>query len=104
MKSINYALLFFSCIVFHVLATWSVPLIDRDEPRFAEASREMIERGDYIVPQIVGPSSLILGQVVYIQQGTAGNIPLAAAFAVVPILIMGLLLTLAKRMGAFDAL
>ena len=44
--------------------------------------------GDYIVPQIVGPSSLILGQVVYMQQGTAGNIPLAAAFAVVPIAIM----------------
>jgi putative spermidine/putrescine transport system permease protein len=60
--------------------------------------------GDYIVPEIVGPSSLILGQVVYIQQGTAGNIPLAAAFAVVPIVIMGLLLTLAKRIGAFDAL
>jgi putative spermidine/putrescine transport system permease protein len=60
--------------------------------------------GDYIVPEIVGPSSQILGQVVYIQQGTAGNIPLAAAFSVVPILIMGLLLTLAKRMGAFDAL
>ena len=45
--------------------------------------------GDYIVPQIVGPSSLILGQVVYAQQGLAGNIPLAAAFSVVPILIMG---------------
>ena len=60
--------------------------------------------GDYIVPEIVGPSSLILGQVVYIQQGTAGNIPLAAAFAVVPILVMGVLLTLAKRIGAFDAL
>jgi ABC-type sulfate transport system permease component len=29
--------------------------------------------GDYIVPEIVGPSSLILGQVVYIQQGTAGT-------------------------------
>jgi 4-amino-4-deoxy-L-arabinose transferase-like glycosyltransferase len=27
-----------------------LPLIDRDEPRFAEASREMIERGNYIVP------------------------------------------------------
>jgi putative spermidine/putrescine transport system permease protein len=60
--------------------------------------------GDYIVPEIVGPSSLILGQVVYIQQGTAGNIPLAAAFSVVPILVMGLLLTVAKKMGAFDAL
>jgi putative spermidine/putrescine transport system permease protein len=60
--------------------------------------------GDYIVPQIVGPSSLILGQAVYAEQGTAGNIPLAAAFSVVPILIMGLFLTLAKRMGAFDAL
>jgi putative spermidine/putrescine transport system permease protein len=59
--------------------------------------------GDYIVPEIVGPSSLILGQVVYIQQGTAGNIPLAAAFAVVPIVLMGVLLTLAKRIGAFDA-
>lgn len=60
--------------------------------------------GDYIVPQIVGPSSLILGQVVYTQQGNAGNIPLAAAFSVVPVLIMGLFLTVAKRMGAFDAL
>ena len=60
--------------------------------------------GDYIVPEIVGPSSLILGQVVYIQQGTAGNVPLAAAFAVVPIVVMGALLLLAKRLGAFDAL
>jgi putative spermidine/putrescine transport system permease protein len=60
--------------------------------------------GDYIVPQIVGPSSLILGQVVYAQQGLAGNLPLAAAFSVVPILIMGVFLTLARRLGAFDAL
>ena len=50
MKSINYALLFFGCILFHVAGTWSIPLIDRDEPRFAEASREMIERSEYIVP------------------------------------------------------
>ena len=46
----NYALLFFACLLFHVAGTWSLPLIDRDEPRFAEASREMIERGDYVVP------------------------------------------------------
>ena len=49
-KSINYALLFFGCVLFHITGTWSLPLIDRDEPRFAEASREMIERADYGVP------------------------------------------------------
>src|ERR687888_2207985 len=46
----KYAILFFSCVIFHILGTWSLPLIDRDEPRFAEASREMIERGNYVVP------------------------------------------------------
>jgi hypothetical protein len=47
----QYAILFlFGCILFHMVGTWSIPLIDRDEPRFAEASREMIERGEYIVP------------------------------------------------------
>jgi 4-amino-4-deoxy-L-arabinose transferase-like glycosyltransferase len=46
----KYAILFFSWVLFHILGTWSLPLIDRDEPRFAEASREMIERGNYIVP------------------------------------------------------
>jgi 4-amino-4-deoxy-L-arabinose transferase-like glycosyltransferase len=39
-----------ACVLFHIAGTWSLPLIDRDEPRFAEASREMIERGNYIVP------------------------------------------------------
>jgi len=60
--------------------------------------------GDYIIPQIIGTSRLFIGQAVYSQQGTAGNIPLAAAFAVVPIVIMGVYLWGAKRMGAFDAL
>src|SRR2546421_7176491 len=46
----KYAILFFACVSFHVIGMWRVPLIDRDEPRFAEASREMIERGDYVVP------------------------------------------------------
>lgn len=46
----KYAILFFACVLFHIAGTWSLPLIDRDEPRFAEASREMIQRGDYIVP------------------------------------------------------
>jgi putative spermidine/putrescine transport system permease protein len=60
--------------------------------------------GDYIIPQIVGDSARFIGLAVYQLQGTAGNIPLAAAFAVVPILIMLVYLTLAKRAGAFDAL
>jgi putative spermidine/putrescine transport system permease protein len=60
--------------------------------------------GDYIIPQIVGTSSFFLGQAVYSLQGTAGNIPLAAAFTVVPIVIMGIYLWVARRMGAFDAL
>lgn len=60
--------------------------------------------GDYIIPQIVGSSRLFIGQAVYAHQGTAGNIPLAAAFTVVPIVIMGFYLWMAKRQGAFDAL
>jgi putative spermidine/putrescine transport system permease protein len=60
--------------------------------------------GDYIIPQVVGTSRFFIGQAVYTQQGTAGNIPLAAAFTVVPIVIMGIYLWIAKRMGAFDAL
>ena len=60
--------------------------------------------GDYIIPQIVGTSARFIGLAVYQQQGTAGNLPLAAAFAVVPIVIMLVYLSLAKRAGAFDAL
>lgn len=60
--------------------------------------------GDYIIPGIIGSSRLFIGQAVYTQQGTAGNIPLAAAFSVVPILIMALYLWAAKKKGAFDAL
>jgi len=60
--------------------------------------------GDYIIPQIIGSSRLFIGQAVYAHQGTAGNIPLAAAFTVVPMVIMGFYLWMAKRAGAFDAL
>ena len=60
--------------------------------------------GDYIIPGIIGDSSLFLGQVVLLQQGTAGNVPLAAAFTLVPIAIMAVYLAIAKRKGAFDAL
>ena len=60
--------------------------------------------GDYIVPQIVGNSRPFIGVAIYSLQGTAGDIPLAAAFTVIPMVIMGIYLMVAKRMGAFDAL
>ncbi|MDZ4737390.1 MAG: ABC transporter permease [Rhodospirillaceae bacterium] len=60
--------------------------------------------GDYIIPGIISSSRPFIGQVVLQHQGTAGNIPLAAAFTVVPIVIMALYLWIAKRLGAFNAL
>lgn len=60
--------------------------------------------GDYIIPGIIGSSRFFIGQAVYAHQGIAGNIPLAAAFSVVPIVIMALYLSAAKKLGAFDAL
>ncbi|WP_298831691.1 ABC transporter permease [uncultured Piscinibacter sp.] len=60
--------------------------------------------GDYIIPQVIGNSTLYIGQVVYRQQGVAGNLPFAAAFALVPIVVIALYLWFAKRKGAFDAL
>lgn len=60
--------------------------------------------GDFIIPGTIGDSSYFIGQVVLVQQGTAGNVPLAAAFTVIPMVIMGIYLVIAKKLGAFDAL
>jgi putative spermidine/putrescine transport system permease protein len=60
--------------------------------------------GDYIIPGVIGNSRFFIGQAVYSHQGTAGNIPLAAAMTVVPVIIMLAYLFLARRWGAFDAL
>ena len=60
--------------------------------------------GDYIIPTLVGPSGFFIGTMVYTQQGAIGNMPMAAAFTVVPIIVIGLYLIFAKKMGAFNAL
>jgi putative spermidine/putrescine transport system permease protein len=60
--------------------------------------------GDFIVPQVLGNSRFFIGQAVYSYQGTAGNIPLAAAMTMGPVFIMVVYLLIARRMGAFDAL
>lgn len=60
--------------------------------------------GDYIIPQLVGPSGLYIGNMVYTMQGTIGNIPMAAAFTCVPIVLITIYLSIARRLGAFNAL
>jgi putative spermidine/putrescine transport system permease protein len=59
--------------------------------------------GDYITPGLVSNSQFI-GNVVYSLQGVAGNLPLAAAYAMVPVAVMAAYLIIARRLGAFDAL
>ncbi len=59
--------------------------------------------GDYIAPELVGNTQFI-GNVIYDNVGVAGNIPLAAAYAMVPLAVMAIYLLLAKRTGAFEAL
>ena len=59
--------------------------------------------GDYITPQLVS-STQFIGNVVYANVGIANNLPLASAFATVPVAIMLVYLLIARRLGAFEAL
>ncbi len=60
--------------------------------------------GDFVVPYALGNSALFIGQAVLAFQGTAANVPLAAAFTVVPMVIMAIYLLAARRAGALEAL
>ena len=57
--------------------------------------------GDYITPRLVSNNQFI-GNVVFSNVTT--NLPLASAFAVVPILVMVAYLLIARRLGAFEHL
>ena len=59
--------------------------------------------GDYITPNLVS-STQFIGNVVYNNVGVANNLPLAAAFATVPVMVMIVYLLLARRLGAFESL
>jgi putative spermidine/putrescine transport system permease protein len=59
--------------------------------------------GDYITPQLVS-STQFIGNVVFANVGVANNLPLAAAFATVPVVVMIVYLLTARRLGAFEAL
>ncbi len=60
--------------------------------------------GDYIIPTLVGPSGDYLGTAVYKYQGAIGNMPLAAALTLIPVVVVTAWLWLAKKLGAFDAI
>ena len=45
---------FWAPLLLYSIGNWSLPLIDRDEPRFAEASREMRQSGDFLIPRLNG--------------------------------------------------
>ncbi len=59
--------------------------------------------GDYITPVYVG-KDFFIGNAIYNLVGLASNLPLAAAFAVIPMIIMAVYLTIARKLGAFEAL
>jgi putative spermidine/putrescine transport system permease protein len=61
--------------------------------------------GDFITPLLVGGAgSSFIGNVVYNYIGVNANIPFAAAFATIPVLVMAVYLVVARRLGAFEAL
>ena len=59
--------------------------------------------GDYIAPQLVS-STQFIGNVIFANVGSSGDLPFAAAFATVPVLVMVVYLLVARRLGAFEAL
>jgi putative spermidine/putrescine transport system permease protein len=60
--------------------------------------------GDFITPQLVGGGEQFIANVVYSNVGIANNVPFAAAYATVPVVVMAVYLTIARRLGAFEAL
>jgi 4-amino-4-deoxy-L-arabinose transferase-like glycosyltransferase len=93
------ALIFAGALALHLMGTWILPLVDRDEPRFAEASREMLQRGDYVVPffnnayRFDKPPLIYWCQVasmkLFGENEFAARFPSAVAAALIAVLIFG---------------
>jgi 4-amino-4-deoxy-L-arabinose transferase-like glycosyltransferase len=93
------ALVFAGALALHLMGTWILPLIDRDEPRFAEASREMRQRGDYVVPFFNNAYRFDKPPLIYWCQAAsmklfgenefAARLPSAVAAAFIAVLIFG---------------
>ena len=88
---------------FHALAErWFEHWSHAKDEKTVSAARGRLD--NYIIPQLVGPSGLYIGSMVYTMQGTIGNIPMAAAFTCVPIVLITIYLSIARKLGAFNAL
>lgn len=59
--------------------------------------------GDYVVPQLLSSDNLYIGQMIYQNRGEGGNLPLAAAFTIVPLMMLACYIWWANRRGVFDA-
>jgi 4-amino-4-deoxy-L-arabinose transferase-like glycosyltransferase len=53
-RPVHLLFLFVAVAIIDSLGNNTLPLIDRDEPRFAEASREMRQSGDLVIPRVNG--------------------------------------------------
>jgi putative spermidine/putrescine transport system permease protein len=62
-----------------------------------------LSMGDYITPTLVS-SVQFIGNVIYSQLGVGGNLPFAAAYVTVPMVIMIVYLLVARKLGAFENL
>jgi putative spermidine/putrescine transport system permease protein len=58
--------------------------------------------GDYITPSLVSPDTQFIGNVIF--NNIITNLPLASAYAAVPVMVMVVYLLLARRLGAFEHL
>src|SRR5262249_53776203 len=105
-KSINYALLFFSCILFHIIGTCILLLIYLVDPRFTEASRDMFARKTYLVRSFTNQLRLDKPPLTYWAQVASyrifGESDFAARFpsAIAAALTAVLILVWGRRMGS----
>lgn len=73
-RPLSLVFFFAATLLLYSIGNWSLPLIDRDEPRFAEASREMRQSGDFLIPRLNGDYRLDKPPLIYWCQVLAYNV------------------------------